>query len=217
MIKKATPSSKKKKVTSKRRRLYEEAIKDDPVDHNAGAPEEAQTHKAADSNDTTDSLKIKAMAADNTIKHYCFWSFSSALIPVPIVDLAAMSAIQLKMISEISDLYGVPFSENLAKKSVATLIASGSSSTFASLAKFVPGLGYIGVVIPLATINVSYTYAIGKIFVQHFQSGNDLETFDAEKNKTSFKEKLAEGKEYAKKAQQKFKKKAREKKSAKNN
>ena len=194
----------------RRRRLYETEESNDSTDHStdpeqarveAGAPEKGQ-------NQTEDELRVSA--ADNTIKYYCFWSFSTALIPVPLVDLAAMSAIQTKMISELSELYDVPFSQGLAKKAIAALVASASSSSFASLIKLVPGIGYFGLAIPLATLNVSYTYAVGKIFAQHFQSGADLASFDPDAQKTNFKEKLEEGKEYARKAKQTFKQKFRE-------
>ena len=194
----------------RRRRLYETEESNDSTDHStdpeqarveAGAPEKGQ-------NQTEDELRVSA--ADNTIKYYCFWSFSTALIPVPLVDLAAMSAIQTKMISELSELYDVPFSQGLAKKAIAALVASASSSSFASLIKLVPGIGYFGLAIPLATLNVSYTYAVGKIFAQHFQSGADLASFDPNAQKANFKEKLEEGKEYARKAKQTFKQKFRE-------
>ena len=194
----------------RRRRLYETEESNDSTDHStdpeqarveAGAPEKGQ-------NQTEDELRVSA--ADNTIKYYCFWSFSTALIPVPLVDLAAMSAIQTKMISELSELYDVPFSQGLAKKAIAALVASASSSSFASLIKLVPGIGYFGLAIPLATLNVSYTYAVGKIFAQHFQSGADLASFDPDAQKTNFKEKLEEGKEYARKTKQAFKQKFRE-------
>ena len=194
----------------RRRRLYETEESNDSTDHStdpeqarveAGAPEKGQ-------NQTEDELRVSA--ADNTIKYYCFWSFSTALIPVPLIDLAAMSAIQTKMISELSELYDVPFSQGLAKKAIATLVASASSSSFASLIKLVPGIGYFGLAIPLATLNVSYTYAVGKIFAQHFQSGADLASFDPDAQKTNFKEKLEEGKEYARKTKQAFKQKFRE-------
>jgi len=194
----------------RRRRLYETEESNDSTDHStdpeqarveAGAPEKGQ-------NQTEDELRVSA--ADNTIKYYCFWSFSTALIPVPLIDLAAMSAIQTKMISELSELYDVPFSQGLAKKAIAALVASASSSSFASLIKLVPGIGYFGLAIPLATLNVSYTYAVGKIFAQHFQSGADLASFDPDAQKTNFKEKLEEGKEYARKTKQAFKQKFRE-------
>ena len=194
----------------RRRRLYETEESNDSTDHStdpeqarveAGAPEKGQ-------NQTEHELRVSA--ADNTIKYYCFWSFSTALIPVPLVDLAAMSAIQTKMISELSELYDVPFSQGLAKKAIAALVASASSSSFASLIKLVPGIGYFGLAIPLATLNVSYTYAVGKIFAQHFQSGADLASFDPDAQKTNFKEKLEEGKEYARKTKQAFKQKFRE-------
>ena len=194
----------------RRRRLYETEESNDSTDHSTD-PEQARVETGAPENgrDQTEH-ELRISAADNTIKYYCFWSFSTALIPVPLVDLAAMSAIQTKMISELSELYDVPFSQGLAKKAIAALVASASSSSFASLIKLVPGIGYFGLAIPLATLNVSYTYAVGKIFAQHFQSGADLASFDPDAQKTNFKEKLEEGKEYARKTKQAFKQKFRE-------
>ena len=190
----------------RRRRLYEEAD-DVSGDSDAEIPStEDGADVASEKNDAhkSDEEIIRMQAADNTIKYYCYWSFSAALIPIPAIDFAAMTAIQVKLISELSDLYDVQFSDGIAKKAVATLFASGSSSGFASLAKFVPGLGYFGLTIPLATLNVGYTYAIGKIFAQHFQSGADLESFNASEKVEQFKSKLAEGKSFARKAKKEF-------------
>ncbi len=197
----------------RRRRLYETEESADSTDNPKNTDQVRSENGRNEENQGPPNDTVRTNAADHTIKYYCYWSFSTALIPVPIVDLAAMSAIQLKMIAELSELYEVPFSQGLAKKALATLVASGSSSSFVSLAKLVPGIGYFGLAIPLATLNVSYTYAVGKIFAQHFQSGADLESFDPNTQKANFKEKLAEGKEYARKTKQTFKRKIREKRN----
>ncbi|MGA1696204.1 MAG: hypothetical protein ACO39V_04885, partial [Arenicellales bacterium] len=76
-----------------------------------------------------------------------------------------------------------------------------------------PGLGYLGVAIPLAGINVSYTYAVGKIFAQHFQSGEPLESFDPAEQKRRFAEKLREGREFAKRTKDDFKSRFRKEKA----
>ena len=77
-----------------------------------------------------------------------------------------------------------------------------------------PGIGYFGLVAPRAVINVSHTYAVGKIFAQHFQAGNNLDSFDAEDQKETFKSKIEDGKEFARRTKKEFKSKfKRERKS----
>ena len=49
------------------------------------------------------------------------WAMGAGLIPLPLVDLATITGIQLKMIAKISRVYGVPFAENRAKSIIAAL------------------------------------------------------------------------------------------------
>lgn len=189
-----------------RRRLYDMAVDEQPLSARQESKQAVQDEPNDAPVDEVYNLgAVRRRAADNTIRHYCYWSFSAALIPVPIVDLAAMSAIQVKMIGELCALYEVPFSQERARTTISTLLASASSSTFVSLAKMIPGLGYFGVAVPLAGINVSYTYAVGKIFAQHFQSGEPLESFDPAEQKSQLAEKLREGREFAKRTKEDFK------------
>ena len=37
------------------------------------------------------------------------------LVPIPIVDIAAVGGVQLQMLRRLSEIYGVPFSDNLGK------------------------------------------------------------------------------------------------------
>ena len=195
--------------TRRRRRLYEtEEFNREVSGDNSGTstPSDVPSSEQDQLNELP-SNSIQIQAAGNTIKYYCYWSFSAALIPVPVVDLAAMTAIQVKLVQELSELYDVPFSQGKAKKAVTILVAGMSSATFASLGKLVPGLGYFGLVAPLSVINVSHTYAVGKIFAQHFQAGNNLDAFVAADQKETFKSKLKDGKEFARRTKEEFKSK----------
>ena len=195
--------------TRRRRRLYETEEFNSEVssdNSNPSTPSDVSSSEQVQSNGST-SDDIQIQAADNTIKYYCYWSFSAALIPIPVVDLAAMTTIQVKLVQELSELYDVPFSHGKAKKAVTILVAGMSSATFASLGKLVPGLGYFGLVAPLAIINVSHTYAVGKIFAQHFQAGDNLDSFDAVDQKETFKSKIKDGKEFARRTKEEFKSK----------
>lgn len=217
MIENTDPKESNSSSSSRRRRrLYETGEFDNEsssgTDRESSGPRTSSADQYQSEELVSDEIRIKA--ADNTIKYYCYWSFSAALIPVPIIDLAAMTTIQVKLVQELSELYDVPFSQGKAKKAVTILIAGMSSATFTSLGKLVPGIGYFGLVAPLAVINVSHTYAVGKIFAQHFQAGNNLDSFDAEDQKETFKSKIEDGKEFARRTKKEFKSKfKRERKS----
>jgi len=59
-----------------------------------------------------------------TVKNYMWWSMGAGLIPVPFVDLVAVSGVQLKMLAEISKIYGVQFQESRGKAVIGSLIGS---------------------------------------------------------------------------------------------
>jgi uncharacterized protein DUF697 len=43
------------------------------------------------------------------------WSGAAGFIPLPLVDIAAVWGVQLQMLRRLSEIYGVPFSENRGK------------------------------------------------------------------------------------------------------
>jgi uncharacterized protein (DUF697 family) len=67
----------------------------------------------------------------------------------------------------------------------------------ASFVKLVPIIGQSSGTISTALIGAASTYAVGKIFVEHFESGGTFLDFDEEKAKAHFKELYEEGKAFA--------------------
>src|SRR5216684_4082550 len=53
------------------------------------------------------------------VKRLSLWSCAAGLIPIPLVDLAAVGGVQVEMLRRISKIYGVPFSENSGKVLIA--------------------------------------------------------------------------------------------------
>ena len=144
----------------------------------------------------------KAQQAEKIMHDHLPWAMGAGLIPVPLVDLATITGIQLKMIAKISRVYGVPFAENRAKSIIAALLGSlGSSSiavgTLGSMVKSIPGFGtWLGAAtMPVAS--GAFTYAIGKVFIQHFESGGTFLSLDATGAKGYFQEMVKEGKAVA--------------------
>jgi uncharacterized protein (DUF697 family) len=120
--------------------------------------------------------------ATKLVERFSFWSGVAGLLPVPFVDLAAVGALQIQMLRQISRIYDVPFSENRGKALVAgiagTVIPLSTSVGMASVVKSVPiaGTAIGGLVTP--ALAMAATYAIGKVFIQHFASGGTLLDFE---------------------------------------
>jgi uncharacterized protein (DUF697 family) len=120
--------------------------------------------------------------ASKLIERFAIWSGVAGLIPLPIVDAVAVGGLQIQLLRRLSQIYGVPFSENRGKALIASLAGSMIPATSgigaASALKFVPVVGMLvsGFVMPV--LSAGATYAIGKAFVQHFASGGTLLDFN---------------------------------------
>ncbi|RTL96346.1 MAG: hypothetical protein EKK32_23190, partial [Bradyrhizobiaceae bacterium] len=103
------------------------------------------------------------------------------------------------LLARLTKLYGVPYSENLGKSVVGSLMAS-SGGTFAggalslTLVKFVPFIGTACGVIAMPTVLGAYTYALGKVFEAHFEDNGTLLTFNADRYRDLWHKMLKRGK-----------------------
>lgn len=158
----------------------------------------------------TEATDSKAEQAARVVRTNVYWSMGAGLIPWPIVDTAAVLAVQLKMLKELGDVYGVPFKANAGKSAVASLLASVvSTSAGQGLlgARFMrvlrlrtPVIGTILGLLTMPVFNGAFTYAVGKVFNRHFASGGTFMSFDAKAVEPDFKEAFEEGKQKAKAA-----------------
>lgn len=136
------------------------------------------------------------------VKRYMLWTLGAGAIPIPFVDFAAVTGVQIKMLKDLSEHYGIPFKEDAGKSITASLLGGISASTlkasiFGSLLKAVPVAGSILGAASMSLFSAAACYAIGKVFIQHFEAGGTFLDMDPEKVKEYFKEQFAEGKEVA--------------------
>jgi uncharacterized protein (DUF697 family) len=144
------------------------------------------------------------------VKKYMWWSMGAGLIPVPFVDLVAVSGVQLKMLKDMSDLYGIKFSENRGKSIVAALLGyivpnSLSFGGMSVLLKMIPVVGTLIGGLSMSLFSGAATYAIGKVFIQHFEAGGTFLDFNPATLKDYFFAKFEEGKVIAKEMDEKKK------------
>jgi len=152
--------------------------------------------------------------SDNTIRNHVLGSMGVGLIPVPVVDLVALTGIQLNMLRKLAKAYEIPFTQDKVKNLLASLIGGGFPVTFAgafaSLIKSVPIVGQTVGALAMPILAGATTYAVGKVFTQHFASGGTFLNFDPDTVKDYYYEMFKEGQDMAskiKKSEEKAEKK----------
>jgi len=113
------------------------------------------------------------------------WSAGAAIVPVPYLDLMALGAVQVKMVRDLAQIYGLEADGETLKGVISALLgtlapAAISGGLLGSALKVMPVGGTIVGSVGLAAFGSAATYAIGKIFVTHFEKGGTLKSFSAE-------------------------------------
>jgi uncharacterized protein (DUF697 family) len=124
--------------------------------------------------------------ATQVVDRFSLWSGAAGLIPVPIVDIAAVAGVQLQMLRKLAEVYGVPFADNRGKSVITSLAgaiipastATTTAMTFGSLIKGVPGIGWTVGALTMPVYSAGVTWVIGRVFMKHFASGGTLLDFD---------------------------------------
>ena len=140
----------------------------------------------------------KLHEANHLVKKAIYWSSGVALLPLPTLDLAGIAAVQLNLVNDLSNLYGIKFCQHRVKNIIAVLLASVGTGTLltgavASCIKIIPGVGPVAGAISLPIVAGSSTYALGKVFIQHFEAGGTILDFDPEKTKVYFQQHFTDG------------------------
>jgi uncharacterized protein (DUF697 family) len=137
----------------------------------------------------------KEAEAMRIVHEYMGWSTGAGLIPVPLLDLAGISLVELKMVHSLTNLYGVPFSRSAAKSIIGALIGGGGTfvvaAPVASLVKFVPVIGQLFGILTEPAVAAAATYALGKVFIRHFESGGTLLDFNIRTQRHQYEEHFA--------------------------
>jgi uncharacterized protein (DUF697 family) len=157
-----------------------------------------------DASPTAASDSPTSKEADEIVKRYMLAALGVGFISVPVLDVAALTAIQLGLLSRLASLYKVDFSHQRGKSVIASLVGGGTS-TLASVAstRFVLRLlcrlvsvpGWIVGATSMSLFAGASTYAIGHVFIQHFDSGGTFLTFDPDRVRQYYAEALARGRE----------------------
>jgi uncharacterized protein (DUF697 family) len=126
----------------------------------------------------------------------------AGLIPVFLLDIAAITAVQMDMIQQLCRTYNVDFHETRGKAVVTALTGTTlgrlAGYGIGSALKIIPGLGSLLGGITLSATAGATTYAVGQVFASHFEHGGSLADLDPEDFKRFYHEQVERGKDLAK-------------------
>lgn len=135
--------------------------------------------------------------ANGIVRKYQLVALGVGLIPISYLDMAALAALQLKMLSDLAKVYDMKFSQNLGKQGIAALLSGAGIAPVNHLVKMLPVSGWLIGFAGTAIYSSASTYAVGKVFIQHFASGGTFLTFNPEKVKAYYEEQLGAGRQLA--------------------
>lgn len=146
---------------------------------------------------------IQPEKLDKIIRQHVYGAMGAGFVPLPIIDFVAFTAIQLNMVRKLAQEFNVPFKKDSVKNILTTMLggaipAAISGPLAASTAKFIPAIGTTAGVITMPITSGASTYAIGQIFVKHFESNGTFLALNTDKVKEYYDKMLKKGEDVAK-------------------
>lgn len=138
----------------------------------------------------------KTFEAERIIRSHVLWAMGAGLIPLPIVDFVAVTAIQIEMLQQLARLYGSKYSEESGKTFVSALTGTTFARLAASAFKAIPGVGSFLGGAAMSIMSGASTYAVGQVAVNIFSSNGSLMGVDVDEFKKAYQNAYEKGKDY---------------------
>lgn len=176
---------------------FPESLSKEEAPAQAALQESAPATQAALAVETAPASRVLEVSdrADPIIRTHVALAGGASLLPLPLLDMTLVAAIQLRMIKELTKVYELPFSEHRGKSLISALVTGYGVPCLAwggmfSLLKTIPFVGLLAGGLALPVLTTASTYATGTIFANHFASGGTLWDFDPSKHRQLFAEKF---------------------------
>lgn len=140
------------------------------------------------------------LRAESLIKSYVMAAAAASIVPLPLFDLAAITAVQMRMIQKLAEMHGKTFSEAPVRNTIVSLaggIIGPNAGAIAaiSLAKLVPGIGWMIGLASMPVVVGASTYAIGQVFREHFEDGGSVYDISVGAMRRTYDEQLGKGRQ----------------------
>jgi uncharacterized protein (DUF697 family) len=153
-----------------------------PVPVTAAEPPAPPVAHPAEPDIAAYKVMLRRARAREVIERHAKYAAVGGLIPLPIVDIAGVTAIVVRMARELARLYEM--SEDLDRTRAIVLGLIGGAApvgvgalTASSLMRYIPGANLVGMAVT-SIAAAACTRSIGLIFLEHFESGRTLLDFN---------------------------------------
>ncbi len=130
---------------------------------------------AASIKGSTDPLAAKRrQLANKIVDRHRLYAAGGGLLPLPVASIAGVTAVVLRMVKQLSQLYGVPFERDQTRALIVSIIGGAvptglGVATTSTLAWIIPGGLLVGLAVSAVTAG-ALTRGIGLVFVDSFES-----------------------------------------------
>ena len=135
----------------------------------------------------------------HVVREYMGWGISAGLIPLPLFDVAAIVIVGFRHGAPLADSMASCSSRSAAKSVIGALVGGGGTyilaTPIASLVKAIPVVGTLAGVLTEPALAAAATYALGKVFIQHFESGGTLLDFNLRNARHQYEQHFAAARE----------------------
>ncbi|MEI6557692.1 MAG: hypothetical protein WCO00_04735 [Rhodospirillaceae bacterium] len=136
-------------------------------------------------------MSERSEKAASIVNNHSYLAGGLGFIPVPGLDVAGVGGAQVSMLYKLCKLYDVPFAKESVRTAIGSLIGGSlplvvSSSAVGSALKAIPFLGTALGIVTVPALSFAVTVALGRVFINHFETGGTLLDFDVEKMRTHF-------------------------------
>lgn len=138
--------------------------------------------------------------AEDIICNHAWFSTVPGFMPVFILDIIGITAIQVDMVKQLAAHYDKPYSHQKGKAVVTALTSSilaripGYSARAAF--KAIPVVGWILGGLSLSAFAAASTYAVGQVFKEHLAQGGTLNNLDPESFKKFYQQQFEKGRQF---------------------
>lgn len=135
---------------------------------------------------------------DRIVRGHVIWAMGAGLIPIPLFDIAAVTAIQMDALKKLAAEEGIDYSTDGGKRFVTAITGGTFARLGASLVKGIPGVGSVIGGLSMSAMSAASTYAICQVAISHFRSERNFLNVDIESAKRLYEKALEKGKAFVK-------------------
>lgn len=138
---------------------------------------------------------VETDTTSRIIRYYAAWAAACGAVPAPMLDMALVAAVQVRMLKRLAAHHNVSYDESSGKALLGAVLGSALPARLGfggigTLVKAMPGIGTIAGMAVMPGFNFGATWALGRVFANHFAGGGTLQNANPVAMRSAFQEQV---------------------------